>query len=397
VQTDDVQLRDLTSLRVGGPAGRLVTASGRRELLDALAALTPAERADLLVLGGGSNLVVADAGVAGVVLRLDGGQVDVRRAPDGIELDVDAGVGWDDLVAQTVELGGTGLEMMSGIPGRVGAAPIQNIAAYGQQVCDATTSVEVVDRATLEVHDLAADECGFGFRTSRFKGEWRDRFVIARVRLRLADATVAPPAPSTYVDIETHFARSGGDPTDVAARRAAVLATRRTKSMVLDPDDPLTSSAGSFFVNPTVPAALADELAERFGTQRLRVQYLEGAATGGAPAPASATRRIPAAHLLRAAGFNAGDAWGTVQLSDKHVLALVTRPGATALDVWNVGSFVRHQVERTTGVALAFEPVFVGAFPPFDLERFLAAYAYEPASGEEPAWLAGYRDQVARP
>ena len=195
-----------------------------------------------------------------------------------VELVVDAGVEWDDFVAQAVEMGCRGVEMMSGIPGRVGAAPLQNIAAYGQQVCDVIEAVGVIDRQTLEESGLGVDECEFGFRTSRFKRDWRDRFVVTHVRFRLPLASSSPPKPSTYVDVERYFERTGLSPTDLAARRQAVLDIRRSKSMVLDPDDPMTRSVGSFFVNPEVPVELARELTERFKTMGLRVQYLEGKA-----------------------------------------------------------------------------------------------------------------------
>jgi UDP-N-acetylmuramate dehydrogenase len=178
----------------------------------------------------------------------------------------------------------------------------------------------------------------------------------------------------------------GGDPTDVEQRRAAVLAARRSKSMVLDPGDPMTRSVGSFFVYPTVPVALARDLAARFELAGLPVQYLEGRT--GADAT---TRRVPAALLLRASGFNPGDRWGRVQLSDRHVLAIVAEPGATATDVRNVASFVRRRVRDATGVDLEPEATFVGEFPPFRADAFLREHAYEPAGDHEPDWLVSYR------
>lgn len=375
-----------TTLGVGGPAGSIAVVRDRAALLGALEACPDRGAQSLLLLGDGSNVVVSDAGFPGAVLVVAGGDLTHSVAGDAVSIVADAGVEWDALVQASIAAGGAGAELMSGIPGRVGAAPIQNVAAYGQQVCDVIEAVEVLDRATLSVSEIAADDCGFAFRTSHFKGAWRDRFVITRVRFRFPLAETHPPEPSTYVDVVKQFERNGGDPTDVVLRREAVLAARRSKSMVLDPADPLTSSVGSFFLNPTVPLALAQDLAERFAAQGLPVHYLEGRA-----ALDPTTRRVPAALLLRAAGFNPGDRWGRVKLSDRHVLALVTEPGATATDVAHVAAFVRERVADATGVTLEPEATFIGEFPPYDRDAFLRATPYEPAGDREPDWLVGYR------
>jgi UDP-N-acetylmuramate dehydrogenase len=320
---------------------------------------------------------------------LGGGTCTVERGgDDSVVLEADAGMNWDEFVQRTIALGCTGVEMMSGIPGTIGAAPMQNINAYGQQVCDVIESVEVVDRESLRATRVAASECGFGFRASRFKHEWRDRFVITAVRFELPLARVAPPAPSTYVDIERFFAATAGSPSDVVDRRRAVLHARGAKSMLLDPADPMARSAGSFFVNPLVPVALADELAEAYGATRTRPQYLEGAA-GAAPAK---QRRAPAAHLLRHSGFKPGDRFGHVQLSDKHVLAIVARDGATATDVWMLASHIRHRVHEVTGVMLEYEPIFIGTFPEFDAAAFERGYPYVPGARAEPEWVTSSRD-----
>ncbi len=390
-------LADLTSLRVGGPASTLVSAGGPDDIAAALDRVAttdpagpgrPADPAALLVLGGGTNVIVSDDGFAGTVLRVTGGASSWHARSDGtVEVAVDAGVEWDDLVAASVARGLTGIELMSGIPGSVGASPIQNIGAYGQQVADVISRVEVIDRRDRAASSIDAEEIGFGFRHSNFKDAWRDRFVVTRVHLRLHSTDVAPPRPSTYVDIERHFAHSGASPTDVAARRRAVLDTRRAKSMLLDPRDADARSVGSFFINPTVPTDLAVALAARFETLGLAVHYLEG---HGAVPPERT--RIPAAHVLRAAGFHPGDRWGPVATSTKHVLALVTRPGATANDVWQVANAIRARAAAETGVELAFEATFLGEFPPFDAAAFEQTYPYEPAPDVEPAWLSSYRD-----
>ncbi len=386
---DPTRLADLTSLGVGGPAPRIITAGGPDDIAAAVAAIDdPADPRSLLVLGGGTNVIVSDEGVRGTVLRVVGGHTAWHDIGGGIvEVAVDAGVDWDRLVAASVERGLTGIELMSGIPGSVGASPIQNIGAYGQQVADLITRVDVLDRTDATASTIEADAIEFGFRHSRFKADWRDRYVVTRVHLRLRSADVTPPRPSTYVDIERHFERTGASPTDIAARRRSVLDTRRTKSMLLDPTDPDARSVGSFFVNPTVPTDLATSLAARFQTLGLTVHYLEG---HGAVPPERT--RIPAAHLLRAAGFHPGDRWGPVGTSTKHVLALVTHPEATANDVWQVANAIRRRVTDETGVELDFEATFLGPFPPVDVEGFDAAYPYRPAPDVEPAWLSSYRD-----
>lgn len=398
-----------TSLGVGGPAGRVLRAVGPADITGTLSKLPDRGTDALLIFGGGTNALVSDDGFDAMVLVVNGGSVETVPSgdPSSVDFVVDSGVGWDQFVVETITAGCSGLELTSGIPGTVGAAPIQNIAAYGQQVCDAITSVGVVERTTLKLDEVSADDCRFGYRTSRFKGEWRDRFVITHVRFRLAIAGSRSLAPSTYGDIVKHFQRTGDDPADVAARRRAVLAVRASKSMLADPDDPMARSAGSFFMNPEVPDALAHDLARRFQAAGLQVQYLEGQAdrrTGPGPAhnatptgsgeptsPVAQRRRVPAAHLLRASGFHPGDRWGLVQLSDRHVLALVTRPGATATDVWMVGHHIRHRVEEETGVRLHFEPVCIGAFPDFDPVAFERRYRYQPAAAVEPDWLVGQR------
>ena len=375
-----MRLAELTTLRVGGSARDLVTAGTRDEIIDALR-VAP----DLFVLGDGSNIVVSERGLDTTVLHLDGG--DIVATPvlggDAYDFVIDAGVAWDAFVAETVRLGCTGVELLSGIPGRAGAAPIQNINAYGQQMRSTVRAVEVVERSTLEVREIPEAECGFGFRQSHFKGKWAGRYVVTRLRCRLATQLAEPPMVSTYADVVRHF-ESGGSPTDVVHRRAAVLQVRGAKSMLADTSDPNVRSAGSFFINPRVPAALADELEARFDAIGLRVNYPDNATPAG-------ERRIPAAHVLRASGFNRGDSWGPVALSEKHVLALVTRPGATADDVWLVANFLRDRAENETGVRLEFEPQFIGDFPVYNRARVESEYHYEPAPDGEPDWMRSLR------
>lgn len=379
-------------MRVGGPLGDLSVMSRPEDLVPTLQSLPDRGSNALLVLGSGTNVVVSDEGFPGVVLKLEGGQWTTEGdGPETPAFVVDAGVGWDDFVRHSISSGCAGIEMMSGIPGSVGAAPLQNIAAYGQQVCDVIDWVEVVDRETLEVLRLRAEECGFGFRTSKFKEEFGGRFVVSRVKFNLLDATTHPPEPSTYVDIERYFHTSGLPASNVLERRRAVLDARRRKSMLIDGDDPLSRSVGSFFINPMVPVELADEMTEQFATATLRVHYLEGKGN-----ERLGHRRVPAAHLLRYSGFNPGDRWGPVKLSEKHLLAVVACDGARATDVWMVGAHLRARVLERTGVLLNYEAAFVGTFPEYNSEDFNCSYAFAPGADVEPTWLAGYRS-VRRP
>lgn len=379
------ELAPFTTLGVGGRAHRYFQIRRREEIVAAFA-VARAREEPLTILGGGSNVVISDAGLEGTVVRIVGGSTGMRRIGDEtIEWTVDAGVRWDDFVAATVAAGATGVELLSGIPGTVGAAPVQNIAAYGQQVCDTISAVGVFDAESGHTGEISPEHCGFGYRTSRFKeGDWAGRSGITHVRFRLRSAAAAPPAPSTYGDLRRHFATHGGDPSDVAERRRATLAVRAAKSMVLDPADPMTRSAGSFFVNPEIPARLADGLIERFARDGLDVEYLEGRR---AAEPDARTRRIPAALLLRSAGFRPGDTWGPVQLSDNHVLAIVAHDGATADDIWQLSWLVRGRVEADSGVRLHNEPRFLGSFADPDAAGFVARNPHTAGTRDAPGWL----------
>lgn len=378
-------LAPFTTLGVGGPATRYFDIRRREEIVAAFA-VAGLRKEPLTILGGGSNVVISDEGLPGTTVRIVGGSMGLRRiGDDALEWTVDAGVAWDDFVLTTVEAGATGVELLSGIPGTVGAAPVQNIAAYGQQVCDVITAVGVFDRESARTGEVGPEHCGFGFRTSRFKdGDWAGRAGITHVRIRLPRATTTPPPPSTYGDLARWFETRGADPTDVAERRRATLAVRAAKSMVIDPADPMTRSVGSFFVNPEVPASLADDLIERFASAGLDVQYLEGRRAAD---PDASTRRIPAALLLRASGFRAGDSWGPVQLSDNHVLAIVARHGATADDVWQLSWLIRNRVAAETGVMLRPEAQFLGSFTDPDPDRFARDHPLTAGPDRAPRWI----------
>jgi UDP-N-acetylmuramate dehydrogenase len=334
-----VPLAGLTTLRLGGPARRLLVAETEDEVVEAVrAADTDSE--PLLVLGGGSNLVVADDGFDGTVLQIATRGVAV--APLALHaLQLEAGVDWDHVVALTVEEGYAGLEALSGIPGRVGAAPIQNVGAYGQEVARTVGWVRVLDRSTHDVVLLGPEDCGFGYRDSVFKRS--DRYVVLAVAFALEHSRLA--APVRYAELARRLGVEVGARVPATDVRAAVLELRRSKGMVLDAEDHDTWSAGSFFTNPLLPpeeaAALPDD-APRWPTDDGRV-------------------KTSAAWLIEQAGIGKGHGYGAARVSTKHTLALTNRGGATTAELLALAREIRAAVRDRFGVTLVPEPVLVGA------------------------------------
>jgi len=329
-------LRDHTTLRLGGPAREWVTATTDAELTAALDTTDP-----VLVVGGGSNLVVADAGFDGRVVEVATRGV----TPDtddpscgGVLVRVAAGETWDDLVALAVERGWVGIEALAGIPGRVGATPIQNVGAYGQEVSQTIASVRVWDRVLKGVRTFANADCGFGYRTSRFKAD-PGRHVVLEVTFQLVPGTLGTPV--RYAELARTLGVEEGGRAPLGEVRDAVLGLRRGKGMVLDPADHDTWSAGSFFTNPVLDASDVPD---------------------GAPAWPQADGRVKtsAAWLIEHAGFAKGHGSGRVGLSGKHVLALTNRGGATTDELLALAREVRDGVEAAYGVRLVNEPVLVG-------------------------------------
>ncbi|HEX4690780.1 MAG TPA: UDP-N-acetylmuramate dehydrogenase [Solirubrobacteraceae bacterium] len=333
------ELAPLTTLRLGGPARRLVAVDTEEELVAAVRAADTADE-PLLVLSGGSNVVIADAGFAGTVVHVRTRGV---RREDGA-LRVQAGEPWDALVARTVDAGLQGFECLSGIPGSTGATPVQNVGAYGQEVAETVTSVRVLDRATGSVETLPAAACGFAYRRSIFKHDPRRIVLEVAFALRERDES----GSLRYAEL----ARTLGLPVGAAAPlrdvREAVLALRRGKGMVIDPDDPDSVSAGSFFTNPILTHADFEALAAR----------------AAAPPPAfpepDGRVKTSAAWLIERAGFGRGFGVGPVGISSKHTLALVNRGGARTADLVALARQIAGGVERRFGVELVPEPVFVG-------------------------------------
>jgi UDP-N-acetylmuramate dehydrogenase len=336
-----VRLSDLTTLRLGGPAARYLEAATEQAVVDAV---VEADRAGepLLVLAGGSNLVVADEGFPGTVVRIATRGV----ARDGAALEVAAGEPWDPLVADCVAGGLAGVECLAGIPGSVGATPIQNVGAYGQEVAETIRAVRVLDRADATVRTLEPAACGFTYRSSAFKRE-PGRWVVLAVSFALEASERS--APIRYPELARALGVEVGARAPAADVREAVLTLRRGKGMVLDPEDADTVSAGSFFTNPVLdPAALAAfEARLEPGTS-----YPSWPATGG--------RKLSAAWLIGRAGFAKGYGAGPVRISTKHTLALTHRGGGRAGDLVALAREVRDGVATRFGVELRPEPRLVG-------------------------------------
>jgi UDP-N-acetylmuramate dehydrogenase len=343
-----VPLADFTTLRVGGPAKRLVEVTSEAELLDVIRTADGAGE-PILVLGGGSNVVIADAGFDGTVVRIatTGVHVDDTASCEsdniaacgGIVLTVEAGENWDDLVARAVAEEWVGLEALSGIPGLVGATPMQNVGAYGQEVSQTLWTVRTYDRVDRRIRTFANADCGFGYRTSRFRGT--DRFVVLQVAYQLRQGNLS--APIRYAELARVLGVQLGERVKLAEVRDAVIDLRRRKGMVLDPADRDTWSVGSFFTNPILGADTAAVLSN--GAPRW-------------PQPDGSVK-TSAAWLIEHAGFRKGYGTGPARLSTKHTLAVSNRGTARAEDLIALAREVRAGVSARFGIELEPEPVFV--------------------------------------
>jgi UDP-N-acetylmuramate dehydrogenase len=328
----DVRLADLTTLGVGGPIDRLVEAEDAAELVAAVRDADESGR-PLLLLGGGSNVVAPDEGWPGDVVAVRSRGIGRR----GAEIEVQAGEPWDDVVAFTVAHGLAGIEALAGIPGSTGATPVQNVGAYGQEVAQTITAVRVHDRAEKAERVLTPAECGFAYRDSRLKQE-PGRFVVLSVTFGLHESSDSRPVG--YAELAKRLGVGIGDTAPLADVRAAVIELRRGKGMVLDPADPDSRSAGSFFTNPIVPVAQS---------------------VSGCPSwPAGDGQvKLSAAWLVQSAGFGRGTRQGHVGTSSRHSLALTTEPGATAAELLAFAARIVAAVQEQFGVTLVPEPTAV--------------------------------------
>ncbi|EYR64227.1 UDP-N-acetylenolpyruvoylglucosamine reductase [Actinotalea ferrariae CF5-4] len=367
------RLADLTTLRLGGPAARYVEASSAEELVAAVRAADEAGE-PVLVLGGGSNVVVPDDGFPGLVVRdvRTGIEVEDAGACGGASITVPAGTPWVDVVDRAVAEGWVGVEALAGIPGSTGATPVQNVGAYGQEVSGVVSLVRTWDRERGRIRTLALPDLGFGYRTSVLKRSLRDddgawsrwaptpRWVVLEVGFQLRLGSLS--APIAYAELARRLGVEVGQRAPLAEVRAAVLELRAGKGMVLDAADPDTWSAGSFFTNPVVPAEVADRLpadAPRYPVRSSTPQGTTGPSLGAID---ESLVKTSAAWLIEHAGFGKGFGLpGTVGLSTKHSLALTHRGGGTTAELLALARTVRDGVRERFGVELEPEPVVVGA------------------------------------
>jgi UDP-N-acetylmuramate dehydrogenase len=348
--TNNVPLAPMTTLGIGGPA-RYFAECAAGEILSAGVEWARARSLPLFVLGGGSNIVVADSGFSGLVLRVAIRGLEISFEGDKVTLTVGAGEEWDRVVAMSVEYGWAGFECLSGIPGRVGATPIQNVGAYGQETSETLASLEALDLETGKLVEMDASECEFGYRASRFKTRDRNRFIITRVTYNL----IACGKPAVrYAELQRYLADNGASNPGPAQVREAVISIRRRKAMVIDPSDANSRSAGSFFVNPVVTREEFERVKEIANKFMHNPEEL--------PAfPASDDRvKLSAAWLIEQAGFARGYVHENVGISTKHALAIINRGGGSARKVIELKELIQSRVMDAFGITLMPEPIFVG-------------------------------------
>jgi UDP-N-acetylmuramate dehydrogenase len=341
---ENVPLAPLTTLGVGGSA-RYFCAAKTIEQVEQALNFARTRGLKLFVLGGGSNVLVADHGFEGMVLQL--AIVGIEDQPEGV-VDVGAGENWDEFVSFCVSRGYGGVECLSGIPGSVGGTPVQNVGAYGQEVSETIVSVLAYDVNEGRHQELRNEDCGFAYRSSIFNSSERGRYIILRVRYKLSVG--AEPA-LRYADLQKHFAGREGKPT-LSEVRHAVLKIRASKGMVIDPNDPDSHSAGSFFKNPVLSAEEFARLSTKAAARGLKVPSYPAL---------SQQSKISAAWLVENSGFHKGYVQGRVGISSKHALAIVNRGGATAQEVAALRDEIQSKVEQSWGIRLDSEPVFVGS------------------------------------
>ena len=333
------ELSKYTSFRVGGPAQKIVQVSTEAEII---AAIEEAGDSPVLIMGGGTNVLIADKGFDGTVIRISNNSVQSEvDACSGATLTIGAGEDWDTFVQTSIDRGYAGLETLSGIPGTVGAAPIQNIGAYGHEVAEFITRVRTYDRQEKVVKTFTNAQCEFTYRNSHFKAH-PGRYVVLDVQFQIRIGEMSDPI--TYVELAKKLGIDPGDKATVKETRAAVLELRASKGMLLSPDDHDSWSAGSFFTNPIVTQQQADTLpnaAPKWPLNDGRV-------------------KISAAWLIENSGTHKGDEVGGARISTKHVLALSNSGNATAADIAELAKRARNQVKEVFGITLEAEVNLVG-------------------------------------
>ncbi len=343
---ENIPLAPLTTLQVGGAARYFTAAATEDEVREAVR-FSKEKQLPLFILGGGSNLLVADSGWPGLVLKIAINGITTRTEESAVSFDVGAGVDWDNFVAHAVASLCAGLECLSGIPGSVGGTPVQNVGAYGQEVSETIESVRALDLKQDRIVVLPNEACSFRYRTSIFNATDRDRYIILRVSYRLKQ----DGAPSLkYADLKRHFASSTTSPS-LSDVREAVRQIRRSKGMLIVPGDDDCRSAGSFFKNPVLSELQFQDLCRRAEERGLEIPSY--------PALAS-QHKVSAAWLVEHSGFFKGYTLGAARISNKHALALVNSGSASAADIVRLKEQIQHKVHESWGITLDPEPVFVG-------------------------------------
>ena len=333
------ELSKYTSFRVGGPATKIVQVSTEAEIV---AAIEDAGDSPILIMGGGTNVLIADKGFDGTVIRISNNSVQSEvDACSGATLTIGAGEDWDTFVQTTIDRGFAGLETLSGIPGTVGAAPIQNIGAYGHEVAEFITRVRTYDRQEKTLKTFTNSQCEFSYRNSYFKAH-PGRYVVLDVQFQIRIGEMSDPI--TYLELAKKLGIEPGDKAPVTATRAAVLDLRASKGMLLKNDDHDSWSAGSFFTNPIISQQAADQLPNAAPKWPL----IDGRV------------KVSAAWLIENAGIHKGDEVGGARISTKHVLALSNSGNATAADIAELAKRARNQVKEVFGITLEAEVNLVG-------------------------------------
>jgi len=333
----NVPLGPLTTIQLGGPARYFFSAEDDASL-ESVLQWAESQNLPVSFLGGGSNVVFADAGWPGLVVHLNMHGIEVEEEGEGVTVRVRAGEPWDALVSRAVANDWAGIECLSGIPGSVGATPIQNVGAYGQEVANCILWVEVLERASLKPYRFEAHECGFGYRTSIFKEAALDQFLVTAVGFRFQKNG---PAEIRYPDLKRRLS-SQPSLKDV---RSTVLEIRAEKAMVVSQREPNSKSCGSFFTNPIISLDAVKELQARGPWS------IPSYSTGDQQV------KIPAAWLIENAGFSKGFRWGHVGLSEKHTLALINRGQGTTQELLEFAQHLRETIFQTFGIVLWPEPV----------------------------------------
>jgi UDP-N-acetylmuramate dehydrogenase len=346
VITENVALAPLTTLKVGGAARYFIEATSTAEVSQAVE-FSKSANLPLFILGGGSNLVISDAGWLGLVLKIGITGINHRHGHDEVIFEAGAGEDWDKFVGMVVAHNIAGIECLSGIPGSVGASPVQNVGAYGQEVSNTIESVVALDLRDGEVHELSNQDCGFSYRTSIFNSTEQGRYIILQVNYSLKHGAEAYVA---YADLKKYFAGWSEKPT-LANVRDAVRKIRAGKGMLITAGDDDCRSAGSFFKNPILSADQYQALTARAAAKNLQIPSYPAL---------DARKKVSAAWLVEHSGFSRGYGNGPVGISRKHALAIVNRGSATAADIVAFKEDIQQRVEEIWGILLEPEPVFVG-------------------------------------